>query len=69
MLNVPEIYFNRCLKPESSIGKPSLILFSDGSKDFYGACAYIRWQTKDGFSCKLLLAKNRITPLISLTIP
>ena len=70
MLKIPEISFNRCVKPESSIGKPSLILFSDGSKNFYGSCAYIRWRIKDGsFLCRLLLAKTRITPMISLTIP
>ena len=70
MLQIPEISFNRCLKPESAVGRPSLILFSDGSKYFYGACAYIRWHLKDGsFYCQLLLAKTRVTPHISLTIP
>ena len=70
MLSIPKISFNRCLEPPYFVGKPSLILFSDGSMNFFGACAYIRWQINDGsFCCKLLIAKSRITPIMSLTMP
>ena len=46
------------------VGDPTLIIFSDGSGDIYGAVAYVRWELADGsFKSNLLSAKNRIAPL------
>ena len=59
----------RCLKPENCQGDPILVIFSDGSKDAYGACAYIRWHTTDGeYDSQLLLSKNRLAPLKKMSI-
>ena len=37
-----KISVKRCLKPHDAIGDPILIIFSDGSNNAYGACAYVR---------------------------
>ena len=47
-----------------------LIVFSDGSKDAFGACAYIRWEVGVGrFWARLVSAKNRIAPARVISIP
>ena len=64
------IRFPRCIKPPGSFGKPTLILFSDGSDAAFGAVAYIRWEISRGvFDASLLTAKNRIAPRRKLTTP
>ena len=69
LFEVKEISFARCIKPEKAIGNPSLVVFSDGSNDAFGACAYIRWQKSDGsYESQLLASKNRVTPLKRMTI-
>ena len=60
---VSKIKFRRSLKPSDAIGDPELVIFSDGSKQAYGAVAYIRWNTKRGYECRLLAAKSKIAPL------
>ena len=55
--------FGRSLTPDDAIGHPMLIIFSDGSKNAYGAVAYCRWETKSGFECRIILAKSKIAPL------
>ena len=55
--------FPRSTKPGNAIEKPDLDLFSDGSKEAYGAVAFTRWQTTDGsYKCRLVTSKNRIAP-------
>ena len=69
LFEINYISFKRCLKPSNSVGNPSLIIFSDGSDDAYGACAFIRWEKFDGsFESRLIASKNRITPLHRMTI-
>ena len=64
------IAFPRCLKPKSAVGDPELIVFSDGSSEAYGACAYVRWPLEDGtFSSRLIIAKSRIAPTRQISIP
>ena len=47
--------FPRSIKQENAIGKPDLVIFSDGSKEAYGAVAYTRWQTTDdSYKCRLV---------------
>ena len=41
--NMDLVIFPRCVKPLGAIGSPILIIFSDGSDNAYGACAYVRW--------------------------
>ena len=62
MFSLDNISFNRSIKPDSAQGKPSLVLFSDASKQAFGACAYIRWMiSNDEFECKLLTAKSKLS--------
>ena len=63
------VVFPRSVKPEGAIGNPSLIVFSDGSNDAYGTCAYARWKLDNGnFVCRLIGAKSRVAPLKRQTI-
>ena len=57
------IRFKRSLTPEDAVGLPTLIDFSDGSSQAYGAVAYCRWKTSSGYKCRLIMAKSRIAPL------
>lgn len=54
----------RCIKPKKAIGDPILIIFSDGSNNAYGACAYVRWE----FASYIILSKNRLAPVKSTSI-
>ena len=70
MFSLDNISFNRSIKPDSAQGKPSLVLFSDASKQAFGACAYIRWMiSNDEFECKLLMAKSKLAPRKELSMP
>ena len=70
VLGITAVTFMRCLRPEVVIGRPMLIIFSDGSQEAFGACAYIRWETRAGcFMARLILAKNRIAPARVISIP
>ena len=69
LYDMEQIIFPRSVKPCGAVGNPSLIVFSDGSNDAYGTCAYIRWKLNDGtFACRLISAKNRVAPLKRQTI-
>lgn len=59
----------RCIKPKKAIGDPILIIFSDGSNNAYGACAYVRWElsTRE-FASYIILSKNRLAPVKSTSI-
>ena len=60
----------RALTTDGVVGKPWLILFSDGSNIAYGFAAYIRWKLKSGgYWCRLIMAKSRIAPLHKTTTP
>ena len=62
--DLQSLSFPRTIKPKNAIGKPDLVIFSDGSKEAYGAVAYTRWETTDGtYECRLITSKNRIAPI------
>ena len=42
LFQMENITFQRCIKPEEAIGDPILVLFSDGSENIFGNCAYAR---------------------------
>ena len=53
-----DITFQRCIKPEKAIGDPILVLFSDGSENIFGTCAYARLQTESGSFVRSLIASK-----------
>jgi len=70
MFQLESLTLDRQLRPSNSVGKPWLILFSDGSDTAFGFAAYIRWRTEDGrYWCRLIMAKSRIAPMNKLTTP
>ena len=63
------VIFPRCLKPLGAIGPPILIIFSDGSDNAYGACAYVRWTLpRERFDVRLIMSKNRLSPNRKISI-
>jgi hypothetical protein len=67
---IEDLKFHRNLHPPDAVGKPWLIIFSDGSDQAYGAAAYIRWQLANGdIWCRLIMAKSKIAPMTKLTTP
>ena len=64
-----EWIFRRPLKLSNAFGKPSLIIFSDGSMQAYVACTYVRWQIGDKFLVCLIVAKHKIAPVRQLSVP
>ena len=70
LYGLERLTLKRTLKPSNAIGSPSLVLFSDGSMQAYGVCAYVRWQIReDEFESNLIVAKNKIAPMKQLSIP
>lgn len=69
MLKLEEIKFKTCIKLESAVGNPTLVMYAV-SKAAYSTCAYIRFQLQDEtYSAQLLAAKRRMVPLPKITIP
>ena len=66
---IDEIIIPRCMKPENSVGPPSLVVLSDGSEEAYGFTAYVRWKVGVSYVSNLLAAKCRIAPLNRVSIP
>lgn len=62
----------RCVKPSAmeKIAEICLHYFSDASQSAYGVTAYLRVvDTEGNIQCSLLLAKSRLAPIKSVTIP
>ena len=69
MFELNNVHFNRAVKPVDATNEPMLIIFSDASREAYGAVCYIRWELKNGtFSSTLLLSKSKIAPTKVITI-
>ena len=43
LFELSELEYDRCVKPHSAVGSPSLVILCDGSN-----IAYVRWGTSDG---------------------
>ena len=72
LFDLEGIKFDRSLWPREKevIGRPELIIFSDGSKLAFGAVAYIRWQVQQGsWWVSLIMSKSKIAPKNVITIP
>ncbi|CAB4009754.1 Hypothetical predicted protein [Paramuricea clavata] len=69
LFNMEKVRFRRWVKPVGVVGNPALVMFSDGSDQAYGTCAYVRWQLENWtFAANLLAAKSRVTPIRKTTI-
>ena len=69
LLQLYNVRFKRCVKPQTAVGDPELIMFSDGSKESFGAVSYIRWLTTDGiYESFLLASKNRVASVKTIDI-
>ena len=68
---LPELTFPRTITAELVIGRPELIVYSDGSNVAFGAVIYIRWvlQEVGKFHTALVTSKSRVTPKTGLTAP
>ena len=68
MFELSDIVFKRSVKPKNAAKMPILVIFSDASKEAYGACCYVRWELDDGtYVCSLLLSKSKIAPVKVIT--
>ena len=68
MFELPQLSFKRSVKPVNATKNPVLVIFSDASKEAYGACCYIRWELSDGTYKSTLLSKSKIAPVKIITI-
>lgn len=69
MVEMQDVMFKRCLKPEHAVDDPILITFSDASNEALGACCYLRWKLDDNsYWSTLIAAKNRVAPMKVLSI-
>ena len=71
LYDLENLEFERSLWPkEKVVGKPELIVFSDGSILAFGTVAYIRWKLDTGsWWTNLIMAKSKIAPKNRITIP
>ncbi|XP_033097347.1 uncharacterized protein LOC117101487 [Anneissia japonica] len=71
LTDIASICFPRCIKPEDAEPntRPTLVVFSDGSEQAFGAVAYARYLLKDSrYACRLIASKNRVAPLQIISI-
>ena len=70
LFQLEHLRFPRRLRPEDAVGRPWLIILSDGSDLAYGYAAYIRWSLQSGlYWCRLIMAKCHIAPVNKLSTP
>ena len=61
LCRLEEVKFKSCIKPKDAVGKPELILFSDGSKESYGTAAYaVGLQRRGHINLLYLLARTEL---------
>ena len=69
MFDLRTLYFKRSTKPINAVKSPILVIFSDASKEAYGAVCYIRWELSDGtYKATSLVSKSKIAPVKAITI-
>ena len=72
MCKLDQLRVPRCYKPENfdKVERVELHHFSDACQEGYGQCSYIKLISKTGqVHCALVMAKSRVTPLKTITIP
>ena len=69
MFDLPQLSFKRSVRSVNTVKNPVLVIFSDASKEVYGACCYIRCELSDGtYKSTILLSKIKIAPVKIITI-
>lgn len=58
-----QLRFIRSLTPPNPNAEPCGITFSDGSEHSYGAVLYLRWNSLQGVTIRLVESKAKLTPL------
>ncbi|XP_028408205.1 uncharacterized protein LOC114530784 [Dendronephthya gigantea] len=67
---VPNIQFNRKLKPDNAVDKPEIHGFCDAGELAYGAVIFLRWKCEDGsYSFIPIMVKAFVAPLRKKSIP
>jgi hypothetical protein len=67
MNELNHVMFERSLTPD---GVPSLIIFADATREAFGTCAYVRWETTNHvFVTRFVSAQSRVAPRKPWTIP
>lgn len=70
LLNIGELNIPRRVILSSAVQFHELHIFCDASQAAYGACAYIRTSSQSGeIHSQLLIAKSRVSPLKTVTMP
>ena len=71
LFDLEDIEFSRSIWPKKeTVGKPSLVCFSDGSELAFGTTVYIRWLLKSGsYWSSLVISKSKIGPKNRITVP
>ena len=74
MASLRQIKFKRSIKPPPSmgkwVGKPTLLVFGDGSREASCALAYIRWEMESRkVYCQLIAGKTKVAPKVKISIP
>lgn len=55
--------FIRALTPPDPCAKPCGVTFSEGSESSYGAVLYLRWESPQNVTIRLVESKARLTTL------
>ena len=71
LLSLGCVTFARSLWPQEEVdGLPTLVIFSDGSVQAFGACAYVQWKLKSGgYWSRLIMSKSKIAPKNMISVP
>lgn len=69
LFQLEQLSLDCCLRPPDSVGRPRLIIFSDGSDLAYAFATYIRRRLNSGdYWCRLIMAKCPIAPVNTGTL-
>ena len=70
-LTNPPVTFPRSITSHHAVGRPELVVYSDGSCVAFGCVIYIRWNLEGSpdYHTALVTAKSRVCPTTGMTAP